>query len=181
MIEGLKNYTYLIIISVFITNLIQLIAPKGETRKYILFVSGTVVMIILLEPVLKIINNEINIENILVMNQEKYMERIEENENILADQIKETYKKNIESGIIKHLEDLGYVIHFIRCEYDLETLEPDYIFLEVSIDDDEIRPVKIEVSNTVNDESFLDELKIESILKQVYGFKEVEVSAWKKY
>ena len=60
-------------------------------------------------------------------------------------------------------------------------MEPEYIYLEVSIDDTEIRPVKIEVSNTIKKELFLDEWKIVNLLKQTYGFKEVEVSAWENY
>ena len=180
MIEGIKEYTYLIVISVFITNMIQMIAPKGSTRKYIMFVASTIVTIVLLEPIIKLLNEDVDINEVLVLNQEKYITNMQD-ENLLVNQIEESYKQNIENGIIDHMKNIGYIIHSMRCEYDEITLEPEYIYLEVSIEDDEIRPVKIEVSNTIQRESFLDEWKIVNLLKQTYGFKEVEVSAWENY
>ena len=56
MIEKIKEYTYLIVISVFITNMIQLIAPKGSTRKYIIFFAGIIVTIVLIEPIINLLN-----------------------------------------------------------------------------------------------------------------------------
>ncbi len=180
MIEGLKEYTYLIVISVFITNMIQMIAPSGQTRKYIIFVASTIVTIVLIEPIINLLNEEIDINRTLAFNQEKYIEETQ-NENLFAAQIEKSYKTNIENGIIEHMKNIGYTIHSMRCEYDEVTLEPEYIYLEVSIEDDEIRPVKIEVSNTTQEGTFFDEWKIVSLLKQTYGFEEVEVSAWKNY
>lgn len=180
MLEKIKDYTYLIVVSVFVTNMIQMIAPKGATRKYIIFAASIIVTIILLEPIVNLLNEDINIEEILVRNQERYIESVE-SENLLADQIKESYKSNLENGIIQHMKNIGYTIHSMRCEYNAHTLEPEYIYLEVSVEDDEIRPVKIEVLNTVRKENFLDELKIINVLKETYGFKEVEVSAWESY
>lgn len=180
MIEKIKEYTYLIVISVFVTNMIQLIAPKGTTRKYIIFFAGMIVTIVLVEPIINLLNEDVDINEILVLNQEKYIKQIQD-ENLFKNQIEESYKSNIENGIIEHMKNIGYTIHSIRCEYNETTLEPEYIYLEVSIDDTEIRPVKIEVSNTIKKELFLDEWKIVNLLKQTYGFKEVEVSAWENY
>lgn len=178
MIENFKEYTYLIVISVFLTNMIQMIAPSGNTRKYIIFVASTIVTIVLLEPILSLLNGEIDIESTLALNQEKYIKE-SQNENLFANKIEESYKLNIENGIIEHMKNIGYTIHSMRCEYDEITLEPKYIYLEVSIEDEEIRPVKIEVYSATKQELFLDEWKIVNVLKETYGFEEVEVSAWK--
>lgn len=180
MIEEFKEYTYLIVISVFITNMIQMVAPAGQTRKYIIFVASIIVTIVLMEPIVNLLNEEIDINQTLAFNQEKYIEQTQ-NENLFITQIEESYKTNIENGIIEHMKNIGYTIHSMRCEYDEITLEPKYIYLEVSIEDNEIRPVKIEVSNNVQESNFLDEWKIVNLLKQTYGFEEVEVSAWKNY
>ena len=182
IIESLTNYTYLLIITVFITNIIQMVSPDGKMKKYILFISSLIVTIILLEPILKFINKDLNMENIFSTNLEEYKLSFEENETNLDSEILSTYKENIKTDIIKRLEDLDYTVHSVSCEYDELTLEPKYIRLEISSYDGEIRPVKIEISNINSNEiTQIEKWKIETLLKDTYGFKEVEISSWKSY
>ena len=135
-----------------------------------------------MEPILKIINNDINVESILSMNLEEYKLDLQEENINLNSTILEKYKENVKLDIIKRLEDLDYKVHSVNCEYDEITLEPNFLRLEISSYDGEIRPVKIEIANTINNEiPQIEKWKLESFLKETYGFKEVEISSWKNY
>ncbi len=182
MIEALTNYTYLIIITSFFINIIQMILPNGETKKYIFFVASLIVTIILVEPILKFVNGDVDVEKIFTLNQEESLMMVEENSNEMTNKIFDTYKSNVENDIIKRLNDSGYEVHSIKCEYDDETMEPKFLHLEISNYDGEIRPVKIEVSTTnSNSVSKIDEWKIQKDMKDTYGFEEVVIEEWKSY
>ena len=158
-----------------------MVSPKGKTKKYVLFISTLIVTVILLEPILKLINSDVSIENVFNMKMEEYKLSLQEDTNLDLE-ILAMYKENLKMDIVKRLEDLDYTVHSISCEYDETTLEPKYLKLEISSYDGEIRPVKIEITNMITNEMPpIDKWKLENLLKETYGFKEVEISSWKSY
>ncbi len=186
MIDALSNYALSIACTAFILNLIQMILPNGKNRKYILFVCTMIVTLILIEPIIGLINNEIDISAILIQNQEEYVKVAEDDyNNLSSEKIVNEYKKNIENGIVQRLENVGYKVRTIECKYNEKTLEPDYLYLEIEHQDGEIQPVKIEVASNCTsskEELTISELlEIKKILRDEYGINEVEVVKWRSY
>lgn len=185
MIEKLSDYAFSLVSAIFVLNIIQMVLPENKNRKYVLFVSSMIITIILIEPVLNFLNEDIEVSNVLSENQEKLVEISEETKNKYYEQeILKKYKENIENGIIDRLTQMGYETKVIKCEYNQTTLEPEYLYLELNQIDGEIIPVKIEVmqnpQNKTNEFSLLEKIQIKETLKSEYGIKNMEVVKWIK-
>ena len=182
MIEELSNYALSLVSSIFVLNIVQMILPGNKNQKYILFVSSMVVTIILIEPVINIFNKDISVSNILTEKQEELIQISEENYNKYYEvELLNQYKTNIENGIISRLESMGYEIKVIKCEYDNETLEPHYLYLELIQSKDEVIPVRIEVSSNLqrDDLPLIEKMQISETLRKEYGIERTEVVKWK--
>lgn len=183
MIEGLSNYVLSLVSSIFILNILQMILLDNKNQKYILFVSSMIVTIILIEPIITIFNKGVSVSNILTENQEELIQVSEENYNKYYEtEVLNQYKTNIENGIISRLESMGYKTKVIKCEYDKETLEPQFLYLELTQSEGEVIPVKIEVtSNPQKDDiPLMEKIQISEILRKDYGIERTEVVKWKK-
>ena len=189
MIENLSNYAFSLVSAIFILNIIQMLLPESKNRRYILFVSSMIVTIILIEPLIKILNQEIEVTNILKESTQNLIETTEQNMNNYYEQeVLTQYKTNIENGIIERLKQMGYETKIIRCEYNKTTIEPEYLYLELTHSDGKIIPVKIEVMKELKGEtenesesdefSIIEKLQIKENLTKEYGIKNVEVKKW---
>lgn len=182
MIESLSNYAFAIICSSFIMNLIQMILPDSSNRKYVIFVCGVIITIILINPVISIVHKDFDIQKILTINEEKYVDIEKNYEEQYNEEILGRYKKNVEEGIVKRLNDAGYVVHSIECEYDEKTLEPKALKLNIEADSGTVTPVRIEVSSEHNDEnkklSFVQVANLKSMLKSTYGINNIKINEW---
>lgn len=182
MIEGLSNYALSLVAAIFILNIVQMLLPESKNKKYILLVSSMIVTIILIEPIINILNGNISVTNILMENQEEIVQISKENyDKYYKTELLEQYKSNIENGIIERLESMGYETKVIKCEYNQETLEPEYLYLELLQSDGEIIPIKIEVTNVPNkdDLTLMQKLQITEVLRKEYGIDKMEVVKWK--
>ena len=115
-------------------------------------------------------------------NQEEIVQISKENyDKYYKTELLEQYKSNIENGIIERLESMGYETKVIKCEYNQETLEPEYLYLELLQSDGEIIPIKIEVTNVPNkdDLTLMQKLQITEVLRKEYGIDKMEVVKWK--
>lgn len=185
MIEKLSEYAFSLVSAIFILNIVQMILPESKNRRYVLFVSSMIVTIILIEPLIKLLNQKIEVTNILEESTQNLVKLTEENQSKYYEQeVLKQYKENIENGIIERLKQMGYETKIIKCEYNQITLEPEYLYLELTYKDGEIMPVKIEVLNNSNIEkdelSLTEKIKIQEIIKKEYGIKNVEVKKWTK-
>ncbi len=183
MIENLSDYAFSLVSSIFILNIIQMILPESKNRKYVLFVSSMIVTIILIEPALKFLNEDIEVSSILEENNQNFLNADEEVSNTYYEQeILKQYKENIENGIIDRLQQMGYETKVIKCEYNETTFEPEYLYLELNQLDGEVVPVKIEVMNNpeknMDEFSLLEKIQIKETLKSEYGIKNMEVIKW---
>lgn len=182
MIESLSNYAFAIICSSFIMNLIQMILPDSSNRKYVIFICGVIITIILINPVISIVHKDFDIQKILTINEEKYVDIEKNYEEQYNEEILGRYKKNVEEGIVKRLNDAGYVVHSIECEYDEKTLEPKALKLNIEADSGTVTPVRIEVSSEYNGEnkklSFAQVANLKSMLKSTYGINNIKINEW---
>lgn len=179
MIEELSNYAVAVICAYFIMNIVQMLLPDNTNKKYIIFICGAIITLIIVNPIIKILNKDFNLQKIFTLNQEEYIDLEKNYEQKYNDDIIYKYKKNIEDSIIKRLNDAGYTIHNIECEYDANTLEPSALKLNLETSSGDVLPVKIEVSSSnsrKSDLSFAEIINIKKILREEYGINSVEIN-----
>ena len=177
----LNDYTIKILcISVFI-GLIQMIIPKGKLKQNVLFTSMIVITIVVIEPIVNFLNNDIDISKIYAANKDEYRMISNEQtyEKYYNQKVKNTYEENLRNDMVRRLEEAGYKINKIECECDEETLEPKSLKLEIETHDGSVQPVRIEVSsNNINKKKevdFQDKLKIQKIAYENYGIKSEDI------
>ncbi len=110
MIEFLKSWIITICIAVFFTTAVQMILPDGTIKKYCNFVLGLIVFIVMLNPIVKLFNNNLDI-NSLIKSSTTF---IEENTNTKEDYEKyrnenmsntmNNFKKKLEKQFVNDLE-----------------------------------------------------------------------------
>lgn len=181
MIDGLSRYTLMILCSSLLINIIQMLLPNGNNRKYVLFVTSLIVIIIFIEPIISFLNKDFDITSVLEVNEQMYIDLENEGyEEHYKNKLVNTYKENIKIDIITRLENMGYKTEFIECEYDDVTLEPKGIKLKLTSDDGTVQPVRIEVSTGMksgdSNMTFMENLEVINMLKQNYGFEVVEIN-----
>ena len=180
MIEFLNDYTTKIMcLSIFI-GLIQMILPKGKLKQNVLFASMIVITMVVIEPLVKFLNNDIDITKIYARNMDEYknISTQFDYEAYYNEKVKSTYEENLRNDLVKRLEEAGYKINSIECECDKETLEPKSLKVEIETDDGYIQPVRIEVSNNYEkkeDVPLNDKLIIQKIAYDYYGIKKENV------
>ncbi len=180
MLESASNYALSIVCASFLISIIQMILPSGENKKYVLFVSSMIIMIILINPIISFFNKDFDLLEVFKENEESFNLTEEESyNNYYEEQVFNMYKKNLEADIVKRIEENGYKVNKIECEYDDVTKEPNYLRLELEQNDGSVTPVRIEVSssNIANKEiSTFEELRIKSFIKEMYGIEKVDIN-----
>ena len=144
--ESLSSYAMAIIGASFVMNLIQMILPEGNTKKYIVFVCGVVVVLLLISPVISFFHQDFDISQVLAGQEEHSMEiESETYETYYEQQVKNAYQSNIQNDIIERLRKAGYKAEKMEIEYDEITKEPKHLRVTITASDGTVQPVRIEV------------------------------------
>jgi len=126
VIEGLRGWIINICTAIFFITAVEMLLPNNSLKKYAKFVLGLILITVVISPIIKIVNNDFNINNYAnnvsgFMNTKNYKKSLtdykEENlKNTLA-----AFKNNIQTS----------------CEKELKTKFPAYdfkVFLDVKYD-----------------------------------------------
>ncbi len=109
MIEALGKWIITICVAIFFSTAVQMILPDNSLKKYCNFVLGLIVFVVILSPILKIFNEELQVNKIiqesadLVFNdrgERNYEEYRQANINSTL----ERFKNNLEKQCVADLE-----------------------------------------------------------------------------
>ena len=168
MLDFLSNYTTTIICTIIMIIIIKMIIPDGKNRKYILFICGLVLTLVLFEPILGLMKLDIN--QVFAQNEYEYQE-YKTDDSLYKNALMESYEKALIQDITNRLEENGYKVSNVRVEYNEDTFKPTKIYLNLEDSEGYIQPVKIEVISN-NSDLKVDEFtksKIKEIIKSNYG------------
>lgn len=115
MIEILKNWVINIVVIIFFVAFIEIMLPKSSMKRYVNMVLGLLIIIVLINPIIKFMANDIDIEREVFLNiskqnnmySDKDLKYVEaQNQNIV-----EMYKNKLKREITDFIElDEGYKI-----------------------------------------------------------------------
>lgn len=132
MIEGLKNWISSIIVMILFVTLVEILIPEGRMRKYVGFITGILVIIAIVAPVMKIIGGEVRfdipeVENFERMEQNMIEKNGEALSRIQISQIMMVYKDKLEKSIrdlLKDIKDVKYMN--IECDVYKDNKDPKF-------------------------------------------------------
>lgn len=126
MIEFISSWAEQVIIAVIIGTIIEMILPKGNSKKYIKTVIGIYILYTIISPVITLaVGNDFKID---YSEYEKYFTKSEEYKSLengfneaTAKSIENTYKEEIKNQIKKDIEELGFYVSNISLDINLQT------------------------------------------------------------
>ncbi|SHH30947.1 stage III sporulation protein AF [Caloranaerobacter azorensis DSM 13643] len=123
MINLLRQWTITIVTLVVIITFLEIILPKNDLKKYINVTTGFLLIITILNPFIKLLSSDINIEkevfkNIMLKPENDFY-ITDEYKKYQEDQTMKLYKDKIKKHIKKTIEDT-FRYKVVRIEVDIE-------------------------------------------------------------
>ena len=163
MIEWLNEWAQGIIVAVIIATIIELILPKGNSKKYVKVIVGIYILFTIISPVIaKVKGNELNVNEIL--DTKKFEKELEKSDSKISEKlesnnsrsIKDIYVSNLTTDIKNKLKEKGYNV--VSSSINVKD-DKNYTIEEINLDVN-----KIENEQADNQENEQEEVnRIESI------------------
>lgn len=162
MIEWLNEWAQGIIVAVIIATIIELILPKGNSKKYVKVIVGIYILFTIISPVIaKVKGNELNVNEIL--DTKKFEKELEKSNSKISEKlesnnsrsIKDIYVSNLTTDIKNKLKEKGYNV--VSSSINVKD-DKNYTIEEINLEVN-----KIENEQADNQENEQEVNKIESI------------------
>ena len=168
MILKIKAWCEGIIIAIIISIIIEMLLTEGKNKKYVKVVIGIYVMFVVLNPILEIINYDINFENFFEFEEVQASTTLDSN-------IKDIYVKGIQESLKMEIEELGYEVESINVYVDLNYENIEKIELKVNEKIEGIETIKPITIGNLEEKSNFNYVDIIEYLKENYSVSEEKI------
>ena len=169
MIKYISSWAEQVIVAVIIGTILEMILPKGNSKRYIKTLIGIYILYTIITPfVTSITGKKLNID---YSDYDKYFNNTNNYSEISTLTIEDTYKREIKNQIEKDIKDLGYIASKIDFEFNLEKGEFEQIEIHITKeenkDNSKISINKVEIGSSKYEENTLSSKEIERI-KEIF-------------
>ena len=188
--EYIKSFIETLVTIIILFSAIELISPNNSMKKYIKFVLGFILIVVMLNPIIdfftegkdKIVSTIKEYEGILSTDTETSSDVAASNE--VEDVFIENLNKNSATELAEKFPDYKFVCD-IDCNIDLNNFSYDISHAKISISTNKIQEVekieKVEISNDnkTNSQAYSDdEQKILSYVSNMLGISEDKIEIY---
>ena len=188
--EYIKSFIETLVTIIILFSAIELISPNNSMKKYIKFVLGLILIVVMLNPIIdfftegedKIVSTIKEYENILSTDTKTSSDVAVSNE--VEDVFIENLNKNSAAELAEAFPDYTFVCN-IDCNIDLSNYSYNISHAKIGISTGKIQDVekieKVEISNDNQTESKVysdDELKIVSYVSNMLGVSEEKIEVY---
>ena len=188
--EYIKSFIETLVTIIILFSAIELISPNNSMKKYIKFVLGLILIVVMLNPIIdfftegedKIVSTIKEYEGILSTDTETSSDVAASNE--VEDVFIENLNKNSATELAEKFPDYKFVCD-IDCNIDLNNFSYDISHAKISISTNTIQEVekieKVEISNDNKTNSHAysdDEQKILSYVSNMLGISEDKIEIY---
>ena len=188
--EYIKSFIETLVTIIILFSAIELISPNNSMKKYIKFVLGLILIVVMLNPIIdfftegkdKIVSTIKEYEGILSTDTETSSDVAASNE--VEDVFIENLNKNSATELAEKFPDYKFVCD-IDCNIDLNNFSYDISHAKISISTNKIQEVekieKVEISNDnkTNSQAYSDdEQKILSYVSNMLGISENKIEIY---
>lgn len=188
--EYIKSFIETLVTIIILFSAIELISPNNSMKKYIKFVLGLILIVVMLNPIIdfftegedKIVSTIKEYEGILSTDTETSSDVAASNE--VEDVFIENLNKNSATKLAEKFPDYKFVCD-IDCNIDLNNFSYDISHAKISISTNKIQEVekieKVEISNDnkTNSQAYSDdEQKILSYVSNMLGISEDKIEIY---
>lgn len=188
MINNISSWAEQVIIAMIIATIIEMILPKGNSKKYIKMVIGIYILYTIISPVITLFNGgDIKIDYSkyanYFANTDEYKMLEEKISDTSTNSIENTYKEELKKQIQNDIKDIGFNLQNIDLKINLETGEISYINLTINglkkennANNISINKIDIGNSKKPNTLSKQDIEKIKDTLKNKYNISSEKIT-----
>lgn len=188
--EYIKSFIETLVTIIILFSAIELISPNNSMKKYIKFVLGLILIVVMLNPIIdfftegedKIVSTIKEYEGILSTDTETSSDVAASNE--VEDVFIENLNKNSATELAEKFPDYKFVCD-IDCNIDLNNFSYDISHAKINISTNKIQEVekieKVEISNDnkTNSQAYSDdEQKILSYVSNMLGISEDKIEIY---
>lgn len=188
--EYIKSFIETLVTIIILFSAIELISPNNSMKKYIKFVLGLILIVVMLNPIIdfftegedKIVSTIKEYEGILSTDTERSSDVAASNE--VEDVFIENLNKNSATELAEKFPDYKFVCD-IDCNIDLNNFSYDISHAKISISTNKIQEVekieKVEISNDnkTNSQAYSDdEQEILSYVSNMLGISEDKIEIY---
>ena len=188
--EYIKSFIETLVTIIILFSAIELISPNNSMKKYIKFVLGLILIVVMLSPIIdfftegedKIVSTIKEYENILSKDTKTSSDVAVSNE--VEDVFIENLNKNSAAELAEAFPDYTFVCN-INCNIDLSNYSYNISHAKIGISTGKIQDVekieKVEISNDNETESKVysdDEQKIVSYVSNMLGISEDKIEVY---
>ena len=188
--EYIKSFIETLVTIIILFSAIELISPNNSMKKYIKFVLGLILIVVMLSPIIdfftegedKIVSTIKEYENILSKDTKTSSDVAVSNE--VEDVFAENLNKNSANELAEAFPDYTFVCN-IDCNIDLSNYSYNISHAKIGISTGKIQDVekieKVEISNDNQTESKVysdDEQKIVSYVSNMLGVSEEKIEIY---
>ena len=188
--EYIKSFIETLVTIIILFSAIELISPNNSMKKYIKFVLGLILIVVMLNPIIdfftegedKIVSTIKEYENILSKDTKTSSDVAVSNE--VEDVFVENLNKNSANELAEAFPDYTFVCN-IDCNIDLSNYSYNISHAKIGISTGKIQDVekieKVEISNDNQTESKVysdDEQKIVSYVSNMLGVSEEKIEIY---
>lgn len=143
----MNQFATSLVSSIVAITLIEMILPSNKIKKYVVFVSSIVLVIVVINPITSILNKNIDIESVLKDNETFILNSEYKNKMQYAKEkdMQDTYNAFLKDDIISRMKENGYLVRNVSVKVDDKTYEVTEMELEIEHDDGSIQNVVIDV------------------------------------
>ncbi|OPF51592.1 stage III sporulation protein AF [Clostridium baratii] len=183
--ETLKEFVITLVTTMILITAVELIAPDNSMKKYLKFVLGLILIVVILNPILKFFNvGENELKNSISSYEKNLKEKESDNDiNVDSNKLREesfknNFNKNCENMLKNEFKDMEFKCE-VDCNVDFKGVKFDISSINVYIKEKKVRKVvnveKVEID--ISKESKKKENKNEEY-KDVVNFlkSELEIS-----
>jgi len=184
MIDFLKSWIINIVIVIFFIAFIEILLPTSNMKKYINMVFGLLIIIVLINPIIKLMSSDINIDREVFYNLRSYNTfGVEGNSKYIElqnQQITEVYKKKLAKEIAEFIKtQVNYKVLEIKVHIEEDIAQDDFgkltgveVYLGTDINNQEGKYIKIDdidniTINTHTSSETIDDKKNLAVIKEI--------------
>ncbi|MDU1053408.1 stage III sporulation protein AF [Clostridium baratii] len=156
--ETLKEFVITLVTTMILITAVELIAPDNSMKKYLKFVLGLILIVVILNPILKFFNvGENELKNSISSYEKNLKEKEADNDiNVDSNKLREesfknNFNKNCENMLKNEFKDMEFKCE-VDCNIDFKGVKFDISSINVYIKDKKVKKVvnveKVEIDTS---------------------------------
>lgn len=177
MIDSISSWAGQIITCVILVTVIEMILPKGNSKKYIKTIMGIYILYTIISPAIKMVTHkDLKID---YSQYEKYFNTSNIQTQTQVATVEDTYKIELQKKLKKDVEEMGYFVKIASAKLDTEKGAITQIILSIEKSEDKKENVniminKIDIGSKYEDNT-LSTKEIDEIKEKISKDYEIDI------